>query len=102
MSMKKTLDALEQTCKDVGVRLVYDELKGEGGLCRLRDSWYLILNRRLSTESRIRIIREALTRVGAAPPLRPPQAQPPPAMPEPTPAVEVEQTHEPEPVSARV
>jgi hypothetical protein len=69
MSTKNTLDALEQACKDLKVRLVYDELKGEGGLCRLRDSWHLILNRRLSVESRIRLIREALAQVSAAGPL---------------------------------
>jgi len=106
MSMKKTLDALEQACKDLGVRLVYDELKGEGGLCRLRDSWHLILNRRLSTESRIRLIREALARVSAAPPLRRAHTPPTPAVqeqaPEPIAVVEVEQEHEPEPVPARV
>ncbi len=60
----KQLEQLEQQCKDRGVRLVYDDLRSEGGLCRLRDSFYVILNRRLAAETKYRIIADALARVG--------------------------------------
>ncbi|MEO0077955.1 MAG: hypothetical protein ABIK86_03035 [candidate division WOR-3 bacterium] len=104
MNTRKTLDALEQACKELGVKLAYADLKSEGGLCRLRDSWHLILNRRLSTESRIRLIREALAQVSASGPL--PKAQTAPtrtaeeASTETAVAVEPQQT--PEPVPAQV
>ena len=63
MSKAKQLEQLEQECKDCGVKLIYDDLRSEGGLCRLRDGYYLILNRRLASETRTRIIVDALARV---------------------------------------
>ncbi len=104
MSTKKTLDALEQACKELGVRLAYADLKSEGGLCRLRDSWRLILNRRLSVESRIRLIREALAQVNAAGPLAKAQTAPIQSTAEPAPetTVEAEPVPEPESVPAQV
>lgn len=59
-----------------GVRLAYDDLQGEGGLCRLRDCWYLVINRRLAAESRVRLIHQALERV----PQRTPQPAPAPTV----------------------
>lgn len=63
MSKAKQLEQLEQECKDCGVRLIYDDLRSEGGLCRLRDGYYVILNRRLASETKTRIITDALARV---------------------------------------
>jgi hypothetical protein len=63
VSKAKQLEQLEQECKDCGVKLIYDDLRSEGGLCRLRDGYYLILNRRLASETRTRIIVDALARV---------------------------------------
>jgi len=57
---KDVLDGLERECKQIGVKLVYDELQSEGGLCRAHDSYYVIINRRASAETRIRIIRDSL------------------------------------------
>ena len=63
MNTKKRLEQLEQECHGRGVRLIYDDLRSEGGLCRLRGSYYLILNRRLASETKTRIIVDALARV---------------------------------------
>jgi hypothetical protein len=63
MSKAKQLEQLEQECHTRGIKLIYDDLRSEGGLCRLRGCYYLILNRRLASETKARIILEALTRV---------------------------------------
>ena len=63
MSKTSRLEQVEQECKERGVRLIYDDLRSEGGLCRLRGSFYLILNRRLAAETKTRIIVDALARV---------------------------------------
>ena len=63
MSKTKQLEQLEQECHTRGVKLIYDDLRSEGGLCRLRGSFYLILNRRLASETRVRIIADALARI---------------------------------------
>jgi len=63
MSKTTRLEQLEQECHGRGVKLIYDDLRGEGGLCRLRDGYYLILNRRLASETKARIIADALARV---------------------------------------
>ncbi len=63
MSKTSRLEQLEQECHTRGVRLIYDDLRSEGGLCRLRGSFYLILNRRLASETKVRIIADALARV---------------------------------------
>jgi hypothetical protein len=72
MSKAKQLEQLEQECHTRGVKLIYDDLRSEGGLCRLRGSFYLILNRRLASETKARIILGALARV----PERIPQPEP--------------------------
>jgi hypothetical protein len=63
MSKTAKLEQLEQECHTRGVRLIYDDLRSEGGLCRLRGCYYLILNRRLASETKARIIADALRRV---------------------------------------
>jgi hypothetical protein len=63
MSIKQRLEQLEQECRNRGVKLIYDDLRGEGGLCRLRDCYYVVVNRRLASETVARIIADALTRV---------------------------------------
>jgi hypothetical protein len=63
MSKTSRLEQLEQECKERGIRLIYDDLRSEGGLCRLRGCYYVIMNRRLAAETRTRIIADALARV---------------------------------------
>jgi hypothetical protein len=66
MNSKRRLEQLEQQCIDMEVKLCYDDLRSEGGLCRLRRTFYVIMNRRSSVETRIRILEDALARVPAA------------------------------------
>ena len=66
MNSKRRLEQLEQQCIDMEVKLYYDDLRSEGGLCRLRRTFYVVINRRSSIETRIRILEDALARVPAA------------------------------------
>jgi hypothetical protein len=85
MTKAKQLEQLEQECHKRGVKLIYDDLRSEGGLCRLRGCYYLILNRRLASETKARIIADALERVQAMMESRPVASEPvPSAAPEPT------------------
>ncbi|MFO7675246.1 MAG: hypothetical protein R6X12_02875 [bacterium] len=70
---KDRLSRLEEQCRERGIQLVYDELQTEGGYCRLRDSHYIIINRRAATGTRARIIVDVLARleVPSAPQLAP-------------------------------
>ncbi|MEO0085665.1 MAG: hypothetical protein ABIK37_03445 [candidate division WOR-3 bacterium] len=78
--VKAVLERLEAECRERGVRLVYDDLKGEGGFCRLRGCPLLVINRRTSAETRIRILREALSRLAApVPDTEQPVSEPEPA-----------------------
>ena len=86
MSKTTRLEQLEQECHGRGVKLIYDDLRSEGGLCRLRGCYYLILNRRLASETKARIIVDALTRVPEQMPQPGPAGQVSPA--EITPVVE--------------
>jgi hypothetical protein len=108
MSKAKQLEQLEQQCRERGVRLMYDDLRSEGGLCRLRDSFFVILNRRLAAETKYRILADALARVreieatrAAAADLAPavaPGSTPEPALlPEPASAAETIAASRPEP-----
>ncbi|GEM_PF-1069679 len=76
VSKAKQLEQLEQECRERGIKLMYDDLRSEGGLCRLRGSCYVILNRRLACETRVRIITEALARAQAMMASRPVAAAP--------------------------
>lgn len=57
------LAELEERCRAQGIRLVYAELAGEGGLCRLHREYIIIINRRSSNPTRARIIADALARL---------------------------------------
>ncbi len=77
MKAKEVLQGLEQECEAKGVKLIFDDLQSEGGLCRLRNRYYIIINRRAAVETRVRIISDALSRIPAVP------IQPEPAISEP-------------------
>ena len=65
MSAKQKLEQLELACRESGIRLMSDDLKSEGGFCRLRDSFYLVINRRASADTRMRLMADALNKVAA-------------------------------------
>lgn len=55
--------ALEAKCAQLGIMVIYDDLRGEGGVCRLRSDIVAIINRRASLPTRIRILTEALNKI---------------------------------------
>lgn len=61
---EQVLAELEARCVEIGIKLVYDDLRGEGGLCRVRDQFWVIVNRRVSVVTKIRILNEVLKKVG--------------------------------------
>ncbi|MGQ9707349.1 MAG: hypothetical protein ACUVUR_00540 [bacterium] len=61
----KVLAELEQRCGELGLRVVYDDLHGEGGMCRLRNQYLVIINRRASAPTRIRMLEQALKKYEA-------------------------------------
>lgn len=64
---KQILAELEARCVEAGIKLIYDDLRGEGGLCRVRDRFWVIVNRRVSVVTKIRILNEVLKKVGEKP-----------------------------------
>ncbi len=57
---KQVVKELEAKCAQLGVRVIYDELRSEGGVCRVKGAILIIINRRASLPTRIRILSEAL------------------------------------------
>ena len=51
---------LEMVAKQVGVKVIYDELRGEGGFCRCKDRLFIILNSRLSQGQKIDLLVQGL------------------------------------------
>ncbi len=60
MTKKDILQHLEAVAKQIGIKVIYDDLRGEGGLCRCKDRHYLILNNRLSQNQKIDILIQGL------------------------------------------
>ena len=60
MTKKDILQHLEAVAKEIGVKVIYDELRGEGGLCRCKDRHFLILNARLSQNQKIDLLIQGL------------------------------------------
>ncbi len=63
MKLKDVLERLEKSCRERKVELIYDDLQSEGGLCRLRDRHYIIINRRAALATRVRILQNSLARI---------------------------------------
>ncbi len=51
---------LEGYLRGLNFRVIYDDIEGEGGFCELKGKPYIILNRRLPNEFKIKIIASAL------------------------------------------
>lgn len=65
MNKNERLKKLENTLEENAVRVIYDKLKSEGGLCKVRNKYYLIINRNLSIEQKITIMSESLLEVSS-------------------------------------
>lgn len=54
------LNKLEKTFEDMGIEIKYDKLKGDGGYCKYKDKEFIVLNKILPGNARIRILKEIL------------------------------------------
>jgi hypothetical protein len=53
---------LEARCAELGLKVIYDDLRSEGGVCRVHNRLLVIINRRSSAATKIRILKQALER----------------------------------------
>ncbi len=67
MNKKEALATLENFLKEADFKIIFDELEGEGGLCQLKGKYYIVINRRLPLEGKIRIIAQELKRLNHLP-----------------------------------
>ncbi|MEO0131771.1 MAG: hypothetical protein ABIK73_02350 [candidate division WOR-3 bacterium] len=57
------LKKLEAELKELSVKIIYDNLKTIGGFCRLKDRYYLIINKNASIDDKINLLLENLNRL---------------------------------------
>jgi hypothetical protein len=67
MNKSERLKQLEEMLQQNSVRIIYDILKGEGGLCKVRDKYYVIVNRNISVEQKITLLAHGLMDVTGTP-----------------------------------
>lgn len=60
MIKNEQIEKLEQELKAHSVKIIYDTLYTEGGLCRVKDRYYVIINRRLTIEEKIELLEKSL------------------------------------------
>lgn len=60
MNKNEKIKQLEETAQKNSVRIIYDILKSDGGLCKVKDKYYIIINRNISIEQKIFIISQSL------------------------------------------
>jgi hypothetical protein len=69
MNQKEQLQKLEKALQDNFVRIIYDVLKSEGGLCKVKNQYYLIINRNLSLDQKIELLSRYLIELNSHPAL---------------------------------
>lgn len=66
MDMDLTLKELETLAEKLAVTVVYDHFTGEGmgpgGLCKVKGSWRVIIERKASPSEKVSILARALSR----------------------------------------
>ena len=60
MIKNEQLEKLEETLKSYSVKIIYDTLHSEGGLCRVKDRYYVIINRYLTLDEKIELLSKSL------------------------------------------
>lgn len=64
MKPEQITAALEQAAAQLGVKIRYESMTGEsagaGGLCRIRDQWMVIIDRRAAPSDRAAMLVDAL------------------------------------------
>ena len=66
MDMNVALQELEALAEKLEVKVVYDHFTGEGmgpgGLCKVKGSWRVIIERRASPSEKVSVLATALTK----------------------------------------
>lgn len=60
MIKNEELEKLEQALKEKSIKIIYDTLYSEGGLCRVKDRYYVIINRYLTIDEKIELLTRSL------------------------------------------
>jgi hypothetical protein len=58
---RQILNLLEKTSAESAIKVIYDEVLGRGGYCRVMDKRFIILNSRLPIEQKIAVFIEELS-----------------------------------------
>ena len=59
MDSTTLLQEFEDLAERMSIRVRYGKLDGDGGLCRYRDMYHIVINKRLDTDSRINLLGRA-------------------------------------------
>ncbi|MEO0293984.1 MAG: hypothetical protein ABIN61_07175 [candidate division WOR-3 bacterium] len=62
MKRKEILAELIQVACKIGIKIIEDKLLQKGGYCRVFNNKYVIMDKRISEEDKMRILIEALKR----------------------------------------
>lgn len=56
MDSATLLQEFEDLAERMSISIRYGKLDGEGGLCRYRDEYHIVINKRLETDARIEVM----------------------------------------------
>ncbi len=60
MIKNERIEELEAELKNYSIKIIYDTLYSEGGLCRVKDRYYVIINRHLTIEEKVELLSKSL------------------------------------------
>lgn len=60
---ERVVKELEVKCAELGLKVIYDDLRSEGGVCRVHNRFMVIINRRCSAATKVKILQQAIQRV---------------------------------------
>lgn len=61
MESTTLLQEFEDLAERMSIRVRYGKLDGDGGLCRYRGRYHIVINKRLDTDSRINLLGRAFS-----------------------------------------
>lgn len=61
MDSTTLLQEFEDLAERMSIRVRYGKLDGDGGLCRYRGRYHIVINKRLDTDSRINLLGRAFS-----------------------------------------
>ncbi|BAI81320.1 conserved hypothetical protein [Deferribacter desulfuricans SSM1] len=57
---KKLLKDFEELAAKLGIKIRYEKTNARGGLCRVNENYYIIIDKKASTEYKLNIIAQSL------------------------------------------